>query len=289
MTQPKDTFGNFGGTHVPFYQVGKGGSVHYAPQASDPTSPSPTNGSSYYNTVINKYKRYLNGGWYEDITNVNYHTEETNPDPSIHFFALWDANTGTHKKTKVIDIPGLVAAIGIENENPGKYFIGTIMDYPSSGTLIANEVIYLRNYLTKDTALTKMEFFPTNTGAASKVVSMGIYDQSVPTEQDFTVAGGKPNNLVAQVTPFAANTVTPNEFNQIALTSTYVVPNSGFYWFAYHTTGGGGSGIKPAGTSTVYVAGCLPIYVEGGPTSLPATANPDPLQATGALYFAAVE
>ena len=58
MTAPAGLFGNYKGTTEAFYQVGLGGAIYYEPAAANPTTPTPVDGSLYYNTAIDKWMAY---------------------------------------------------------------------------------------------------------------------------------------------------------------------------------------------------------------------------------------
>lgn len=144
----------------------------------------------------------------------------------------------------------------------------------------ANQVEYVRVWLPKGRVITKMRTNIVSGANGTRQLSMGIYDQATPTS-----ITGTPNNRVATT---GANTP-PNAttgFYDVALSASYTVPNSGFYWLAISAD----NGTMAFMLSVVYRAGFINRREETpGAFGLPATAGATTQPQSALLFLAAVE
>lgn len=165
---------------------------------------------------------------------------------------------------------------------PGEHFLGGLLDYGAAGGTTVGEVQYCQIYLSAATAITSMRTYIDSGGATGRNVRMGIYSQTTPSDKN-----GVPVTRVAQTNSTTTNG-TNGTFLTAALTSSYVVPISGYYWTAIVTDNA--SNLKLAVSPTVYRAGYLPVRRESGTgTNLPATAGTLTNPSSAIVYVAAVE
>lgn len=172
------------------------------------------------------------------------------------------------------------------NVRPGRTFLGDILHYTSSATELDDELMFVRNWYPAGSVISQMELYPTQVGGSSRTVLLGLYDQATPGNTN-----GTPNNLVAFVPGFTANTVTANAYNVWNLSGgTYTIPTTGYYWHAFLSTGTGGPStkIKPVVTSG-YVIGFTPVRFKAGQTSLPANAGAVTTAGGALIYIATVK
>ena len=185
-----------------------------------------------------------------------------------------------------------------EAENPNRKFLGSIMDYLDGGTMTSNEVVFIRIYLFEGQTFEGIEWFPTTSGQGGKTLRFGLYRQNDPAEDDILNANGQPTVRLVQTTAFTANTATVDVRNlQLWDSGNYTIPprsggvlGTGYYWMAWWTNGGGGSGIKPL-LSDGYRTGWLPVLELGGHGPVSPFDLPDPVVGTltaggGVPYFA---
>jgi hypothetical protein len=190
------------------------------------------------------------------------------------------------------------AAGNAETENPDRRFLGSIMDYLAGGTMASNEIVFIRIYLYEGEGFEGIEWFPTTSGQIGKTLRFGLYRQDDPDEPDFLSANGIPTTRLVQTASFTAASVNVNLRNLQAWHSgTYTIPakaggvlGTGYYWMAWWSNGGGGSGIKPL-LSDGYIAGWLPVLELAGHNPTSPWDLPDPvvgaLNASGGVpYFA---
>lgn len=143
-----------------------------------------------------------------------------------------------------------------------------------------NEVQYTRVYLTRGRVYTKMRVFFVSGANGTRQIQFGIYDQATAASPT-----GTPNNKVANT---AANTPAnaTTGYYDVSLSSSYTVPISGFYWFAFQCDNGtmsfALSDVKRAGFSNRREE------TPGGFT-LPSTAGATTQPQSAIIYISAVE
>lgn len=200
--------------------------------------------------------------------------------------SLWKCTaSGTPGTWKLIVTPGSENNAEVRQ---GGHFLGDILHYTGSAVETDGEIQFIRNYLPAGLKLTKMEMFLTQVGGSGVTIRMGIYDQSTPTDP-----AGLPNAKVAEITPFTADTAVVDAFNTKTITTPaggYTVPTTGYYWFAFLSSGGGGPGtkVKPVLTAS-YVAKFTPIRFKTGQTTLPASAGAVVTGGGALVFLAAIE
>ncbi len=153
-----------------------------------------------------------------------------------------------------------------EKEAPKEHFFGNLMHYPSSGGMAADLVQYVRVWLTAGLSFDKMRVFQDSGGNPARDFRAGIYDQAAPTDDQ-----GVPDSKVAETGLTATAGANDGTFVDAALTSTFDVTTTGYYWLALVNST---ASIKFA-VSTVNRAAYLPRREQTGPgaTALPATAG----------------
>lgn len=165
---------------------------------------------------------------------------------------------------------------------PGQFQFGSLLDYGALSSVIPAEIQYDRVYLTKSTAISTMRCFLGAGGSPLRNVRMGIYSQADPAD-----ISGIPVTREEQ----AASTVTTgftNDYMDIALTSPFVVPATGFYWLAFITDTG--PPLTFATTPGTFPQDFLPVWREtSAGTTLPATAGVLTNPASGVVFVAAKE
>jgi hypothetical protein len=140
-----------------------------------------------------------------------------------------------------------------------------VLNYTSSGGISTSTVQYVRVFLTAGTVLTKMTTFYRTGGAAGRTIRLGIYDQAVPTSLT-----GVPVNRVATTASTDSAAWVANTWIEAALTVSYTVPTTGFYWFAMIQSAGQLSwSVTPS-----FPPNQLPLYFEASAgNTLPAVAG----------------
>lgn len=201
------------------------------------------------------------------------------------YFLCTDAAAGAAVWRQVSNTAG---SQNTERLHPGRVFLGDLLHYHNTAVEISDEIQFVRNWLEAGQHLTKMEIYPTQLGGSARFNYMGIYDQVTPTDPL-----GVPNDKVAEITPYASDTVVVDTFFQSAITTPgggYTVPTSGYYWFAYLSSGTGGPATKVKPVITVnYVPGFTPIRFKAGQTSLPASAGAVTIEGGALIFIAGVE
>lgn len=171
-------------------------------------------------------------------------------------------------------------SVSANPNDPYVYTYDNSANYPNSGAFTTREIDYMRVWLPKGRTITKMRTFITGGANGTRQIQFGIYDQSSPTS-----ISGTPNNKVAST---AADTP-PNTFTgvrDVNLTSSYLVPTSGFYWLAIQADNNG----ITAAISAVYRAGYANRREETpGTFTLPATAGATTQPQSAIVFVAAVE
>lgn len=200
---------------------------------------------------------------------------------------LWacvDATAGAAKWKTVTDAAGAAAS----QTRPKSTFLGGLLDYTGADVEVNDEITFVRNWYPAGAKILELEIFPTQVGGSSRNIYLGIYDQT-----DVANPNLGPNNKVAEVTVFTADTVTANVFNKHTITTPgggYTIPATGYYWHAFLSRGTGGPGtkIKPVLTAD-YVSGFTPVRFKAGQTSLPASAGAVTTAGGALVYIAGVE
>jgi len=159
-----------------------------------------------------------------------------------------------------------------------QHFLGNYLDYTNPLNLTANQVYYHRNWLSAGTVITKMECACDSITLTSSF-NMGVYTES----------SGAPSVLVAQTgsTVLTSATDTSN-FKTVPLLSSWIVPSSGYYWFAFivnDTT----NGFVLMQSIPLPVVGRLLRTQTGAGVVLPNPAVPATAAANTPVYVAAVE
>ncbi|MCC6752063.1 MAG: hypothetical protein IT371_30705 [Deltaproteobacteria bacterium] len=154
-------------------------------------------------------------------------------------------------------------------------------EYRSSGSpQAANEVQYTRVWLFAGRTIATMRTFVTAGADGVRQIQFGIYDQATPTSDS-----GTPNNRVANTaadTPPAAFT----GVRSVALSASYSVPTTGWYWLAIQANNAAMSFL----ISDVFRANSVNRREENpGVFTLPATAGATTQPQSAALYCAAAE
>jgi hypothetical protein len=113
---------------------------------------------------------------------------------------------------------------------PGSVLVGSILDYPASGSGSANQIQYLGVRLFGGRIYDRVVIFVDTGGTAGRFVQGGVYDVADP------AVFSNPLNRVAQTDVVDTNTT---GYYQIPLTDgagtpqTYSPPITGFYWIAF--------------------------------------------------------
>lgn len=144
----------------------------------------------------------------------------------------------------------------------------------------ANEIQYTRVWLRAGITISAMRTFITAGANGVRQIQLALYDQVTPTANN-----GIPNNQVATT---AADTppIAFTGIRDVALTASYLIPASGWYWIAIQVDNAAMSFL----ISHVYRAGSVPRYEEAsGVFTLPGTAGVITQPQSAALYAAAVE
>jgi hypothetical protein len=165
---------------------------------------------------------------------------------------------------------------------PGEHFLGSLMDYGGAGGVTAGEVQYTKTFLTGGTIITAMRCYVDTGGSASRFVRMGVYSQADPTNPSSV-----PATRVAQ-TNSEATTGADGAFFTKALTASYTVPVTGYYWVAFITNNA--AALKFSVSPGVYRTGFLPVRRESSTgTTLPATVGTITNPSSALVYCSAVE
>lgn len=179
----------------------------------------------------------------------------------------------------VEDLPGLTG--GGSAINPNEAMFGTLLDYPFAGSgSAAGEIQYVRIFLLAGQTLTDMRTFLDSGGSPSRLIRMGVYDQTDPA--DFTLG---PNARLAQT---AATTTGPG-LNGTFLTFPFLTGNlsiatSGFYWLALVQD----SPVISYAVTATHRADFIPVRREtpGVTADLPAVAGPTTNPVSALAYLA---
>jgi len=150
---------------------------------------------------------------------------------------------------------------------PGVTMLGTVLNYPKSASFgAASDIQYVRVFLVEDAEYDSFVVFVTNR-VASVDIRLGIYSQTDPSDIDLD-----PNSKVAETNVRTILAADEGTFVEVALTSSYTVPTSGYYWFAMIYDGTPNS--VSFATSETFPADYLPRREESGSgDTLPATAS----------------
>ncbi len=175
---------------------------------------------------------------------------------------------------------------GSTQERPGRQFLGSLIDYPNKGSWDkASQIQYVRVFLAAGVEITSCEIFQ-GKGSGSNI-RIGIYSQSDPGEGDHRQAAGQPQTRVAQTA--ATTLVVGNDlsFVSIALSSSYTVPTTGYYWIAMISTL---TGLEVPTTQNMVYGQFVPRYTEqGSGTTLPSSAGTLATSAKGIGWVALTE
>src|SRR5581483_64248 len=101
------------------------------------------------------------------------------------------------------------------------HFAGQLIHYTAAVVLNAQTISYVRNWLPVGITITKME--AASGTAATCNINMGIYSE----------ASGLPSSLLALTGSTAVTAASSNSFVTVNLLSSWTVPASGYYWFAF--------------------------------------------------------
>lgn len=215
---------------------------------------------------------YLEGSfWFNTTTKVMWTCVD-----STSSAAVWTIVT-------VLDSGGVLRS-NVFTPNPndkGTTTLGDLMAYPSNGSpQSAGDIQYARVWLTKDRVISNMQTYINSGANGTRQIRLGLYDQATPTSNT-----GTPNNRVAQT---AADTP-PNAttgFRTVALTATYTVTASGYYWIAIITD----SGAVNFAVSSTYRASYLPVRRESGTgVTLPSASGTLTNPSSAVIYAGALE
>jgi hypothetical protein len=164
---------------------------------------------------------------------------------------------------------------------PGIVSLGTLLDYPASGGSSASEIQYVRVFLFAGVTYDAMQVFQESGGAGTRDINLGIYDQATPGSTT-----GTPNNRVAETGSTATAGGDNGTFVEIALTSPYLIPTTGYYWLAIIPDS---ANLKFAVSST-YRADYIPVRRESGTAAtLPASAGTLTNPSSAVIWVGAVE
>lgn len=147
---------------------------------------------------------------------------------------------------------------------PGVAYYGLLLDYPTVGSLTADEVQYVAQRLFAGITYDRMIVFIDSGGTAGRFIQLGVYTDS----------SGAPNSRVAQ-TDIVATNVTQPGFYEVTLTDgaatplPWMVPADGTYWLAITCDT---NAVKFSSTNQ-YRANFLPKKEESGGGGLPPTAG----------------
>ena len=115
---------------------------------------------------------------------------------------------------------------------PGSVLVGSILDYPSSGSGAANQIQYVAVRLFSGRVYDRIATFVDSGGTAGRFIQGGVYDVTDP------AVFSDPLNRVAQTDVVDTNTTQPGYYTT-ALTDgagtpqTYSPPVTGVYWIAF--------------------------------------------------------
>jgi len=153
--------------------------------------------------------------------------------------------------------------------------LGTVLDYADPGNLSANTLQYTQVYLVASQEVDALLTFVVSGGAVGRNIRMAIFNQSDPTD-----LFGEPNARVAQTNDEATDGDDATYVSQLLTDAatggsgsptTWVVPTTGYYWFAYTQNA---TNLKVAVTDQAYPAGYLPRREETiTSNTIPATAG----------------
>jgi hypothetical protein len=208
------------------------------------------------------------------LINPTDHTDVNVSSPVDQSGLAYDDATGKYIESSVINTVEKL-------EWPQRLFLGHLMSYPFKGGVnSASDLQYTRIWIPKGITIIEMECFVEEVAGAGSNMRMGLYDQVTPTSNT-----GVPNNKVGETAVIALTGADEGKFKLVALTSSYLVPTTGFYWTAMITD----KTQTKFAVSDTFRAGYLPRREESGTgTTLPATASglSNPQSAT--VYVAAV-
>lgn len=164
---------------------------------------------------------------------------------------------------------------------PGITMLGTMLNYPKSASFAAaSDIQYVRVYLIKDEEYDSLIVFITSR-VSSADIRLGIYSQTDPGDIDL-----EPNSKVAETSVRTILVADEGTFVEIALTSNYTVPASGYYWLAMIYDGTPNA--VSFATSETFPANYLPRREESGSgNTLPATASGLTDPASAVIFVAA--
>jgi len=148
---------------------------------------------------------------------------------------------------------------------------------------------YYRVWLPTGITLQALAVYLAGAGAAPGMTAwLGLYDQTNPDQEDWTVAAGQPNTLVASTAGAGTNIQAPTGEKAVALASSYAVPTTGFYWLAVKVNWTGIGGNSPWWLSNLlfYGGDNYPAYQETYATAgLPVTATPVAVASSNPLIY----
>jgi len=171
-----------------------------------------------------------------------------------------------------------------EHANPGDpltYSFENVSLYDATGSpQAANEIQYTRVWLPKDRTLTTMRTHITSGANGTRQIQFAVYDQATPTS-----VTGTPNTRVATTAANTPPNLTTGQYD-VALSSSYLVTASGFYWLAVQVD----NGIMAFTVSVTFRADSIKRREETtGGFALPATAGTTTSPQSAIIYVSAVE
>jgi hypothetical protein len=171
-----------------------------------------------------------------------------------------------------------------EHANPGDpltYSLENVSLYNASGSpTTANDIQYTRVWLPKGRTITTMRTHITSGANGTRQIQFAIYDQATPAS-----VTGVPNAKVATTAADTPPNATTGQYD-VALTSSYLVPTSGFYWLALQSD----SNAMNFTISSVFRANSIKRREEAsGAFTLPATAGTLTNPQSAVAYVSAVE
>jgi len=136
------------------------------------------------------------------------------------------------------------------------HMLGTLMDYPNSGKVVASEAMFVKVYFQAGTVLKSMQVF--NTTAVNGNFNLGVYSQNITTTVTAgsngvnvsTFAGSGTLNVTATASFNATGTLTVQTSGGLA-TITYTGTSGGNSFTGCTTTSGTGTLSSTAGSNTV--------------------------------------
>jgi len=203
--------------------------------------------------------------------------------------ALWLNNGASPRRVFVCADSTNGAAVWVQTTNtidntdsPGLYLLGTSLGYSIAGGLPSGEIQYTRIFLLAGLQISAVEVFVDSGGNANRSIRVGLYDQADPGDTQ-----GDPVNRLAQSNSTPTGGVPDGTYFSLPLTSTYTVPESGFYWVAIVVDS---ASLKLIVTGAVYRENYAPVRRQSvAGATLPATAGSLTNPASAIAFAAATE